>query len=46
MHRLIRTIHPVVAGAILTVCASTALEAQAPAVPTHFSAVAQDSIAA
>src|SRR3954447_4240558 len=42
MHRLIRTIRPVVAGAILTVCASTALGAQTPALPTHFSAVAQD----
>ena len=42
MHRLIRTIRPLVAGAILTVCVSTALEAQTPAVPMHFSAVAQD----
>ena len=42
MHRLIRTIRPVVAGAILTVGAAAALEAQTPAVPLHFSAVAQD----
>ena len=42
MHRLIRTIRPLVAGAILTVCVSTALEAQTPEVPMHFSAVAQD----
>jgi hypothetical protein len=42
MHRLTRTIQTVVICALLTMCGAGALAAQAPAVPVHFSAVAQD----
>jgi hypothetical protein len=42
MHRLPRTIHPVVVCALLTMCGAAALAVQTPGVPLHLSAVAQD----